>query len=165
VHEGSLTDHASASRTAGSTGLGISTSVQAAHGERPATRHDAAQAETYLGKLLYDEFGQRVHQRVGNGVVTRYGYEPLTRRLSSVYTQKPGERRLQDLHYAYDLVGNVLTLRNALGEADPSHAGEVTTVPSTTICTGWCGRTERRSRGLGRSVVVPFGNFSLARGS
>ncbi|WP_242396293.1 hypothetical protein [Anaeromyxobacter oryzisoli] len=101
--------------------------VQAAHGERPATRHDAAQAETYLAKLLYDEFGQRVHQRVGNGVVTRYGYEPLTRRLSAVYTQKPGERLLQDLHYAYDLVGNVLTLRNALGEADPSHAGEVTT--------------------------------------
>jgi hypothetical protein len=56
--------------------------VQAAHGERPATRHEAAQAETYLGKLLYDEFGQRVHQRVGNGVVTRYAYEPLTRRLS-----------------------------------------------------------------------------------
>ncbi|WP_242396383.1 hypothetical protein [Anaeromyxobacter oryzisoli] len=68
-----------------------------------------------------------MHQRVGNGVVTRYGYEPLTRRLSAVYTQKPGERLLQDLHYAYDLVGNVLTLRNALGEADPSHAGEVTT--------------------------------------
>ncbi len=28
--------------------------VQAAHGERPATRHDAAQAETYLAKLLYE---------------------------------------------------------------------------------------------------------------
>jgi insecticidal toxin complex protein TccC len=64
--------------------------------------------------------------RVGNGVVSEYGYEPLTRRLASLTTQKPGSRLLQKLSYQYDLVGNVLGMKNALGEPNPSHAGDVT---------------------------------------
>ncbi len=100
--------------------------LKSARGERPATKHDPAQYEAYLEKLLYDEFGQRVHMRVGNGAVTEYGYEPLTRRLSTLHAQKPGERLLQNLSYGYDLVGNVLGVKNGLGEAQPSHAGDVT---------------------------------------
>ena len=99
--------------------------LESAQGARPATKHEEAQTETYLAGLLYDEFGQRVRQRVGNGVVSEYGYEPLTRRLASLHTQKPGSRLLQKLSYRYDLVGNVLGVTNALGEAQPSHAGEV----------------------------------------
>jgi RHS repeat-associated protein len=99
--------------------------VQWARGERPATAHEAAQSETYLAKLLYDEFGQRVYQRVGNGVVTKYGYDEETRRLGTLHARKPGERLLQDLTYRYDLVGNVRALTNDLLEPDPSHAGRV----------------------------------------
>ncbi len=61
-----------------------------------------------------------------NGVVTEYGYEPLTRTLSTLHAQKPGERLLQNLSYGYDLVGNVLGVKNGLGEAQLSHAGDVT---------------------------------------
>ncbi len=100
--------------------------LKGARGNRPATKWDPAQYETYLEKLLYDEFGQRVRMRVGNGVVSEYRYEPLTRRLAALHTQKPGSRLLQKLSYEYDLVGNVLGVKNALGEADPSHAGDVT---------------------------------------
>ncbi len=100
--------------------------LQSAQGQRPATKWDPAQYETYLEKLLYDEFGQRVRMRVGNGVVSEYGYEPLTRRLAALHTQKPGSRLLQNLTYQYDLVGNVLGVKNGLGEAQPSHAGDVT---------------------------------------
>lgn len=96
-----------------------------ARGDRPATAHAPAEYETYLQALLYDHFGQRVYQRVGNGVVTKYAYEPDTRRLATLYTRKPGERLLQNLFYRYDLVGNVLGVKNALGEAVPSHAGDV----------------------------------------
>ncbi|WP_242337481.1 RHS repeat domain-containing protein [Anaeromyxobacter sp. SG66] len=99
--------------------------LKSARGDRPATAHAPAEYETYLQALLYDHFGQRVYQRVGNGVVTKYGYEPDTRRLATLYTRKPGERLLQNLFYSYDLVGNVLGVKNALGEAVPSHAGDV----------------------------------------
>ncbi|MGB8930765.1 MAG: hypothetical protein WCC48_05900 [Anaeromyxobacteraceae bacterium] len=96
-----------------------------AQGARPATKWAPAQTETYLGALLYDEFGQRRYQRVGNGVVTKYDYEPLTRRLAWLHTQKPGERVFQNLTYRYDLVGNVLGVKNGLGEPVPPHAGTV----------------------------------------
>ncbi len=99
--------------------------LENAVGKRPATKHDPAQLETYLAALRYDEFGQRRYQRVGNGVVTKYAYEPLTRRLSWLHAQKPGERLLQNLTYSYDLAGNVLGVKNTLGEADPPNAGTV----------------------------------------
>ncbi len=99
--------------------------LRSAVGSRPATQHDPAQSETYLATLLYDEFGLRRHQRVGNGVVTKYAYDPLTLRLSWLHARKPGERLLQNITYEYDLVGNVLDVKNTLGEADPSHAGTV----------------------------------------
>ncbi len=99
--------------------------LRSAVGIRAATKHDPAQQETYLATLLYDEFGQRRYQRVGNGVVTKYAYEPLTRRLSWLHAQKPGERLLQNLTYGYDLVGNVLGVKNTLGEATPPNAGTV----------------------------------------
>ncbi|HSN91479.1 MAG TPA: hypothetical protein VLS93_09640, partial [Anaeromyxobacteraceae bacterium] len=71
--------------------------LRTAMGTRPATKRDAAQQETYLAVLLYDEFGQRRYQRVGNGVVTKYAYDPLTRRLGWLHAKKPGERLLQNL--------------------------------------------------------------------
>jgi RHS repeat-associated protein len=99
--------------------------LKSAQGARPATKWDPAQTETYLAKLLYDEFGQRRYERVGNGVVTKFAYDPLTRRLSWLHAQKPGERLLQNLVYSHDLVGNVLGVKNALGEPVPPHAGTV----------------------------------------
>jgi insecticidal toxin complex protein TccC len=68
--------------------------------------------------LTYSAAGQRLREEHGNGVVTLYAYEPQTQRLTGVKTERPaghaaGEKVLQDLRYAYDPVGNVLTVGNA----------------------------------------------------
>jgi RHS repeat-associated protein len=81
--------------------------------------------EVYLASIAYDEFGQRVRMTLGNGVVTSYGYEPLTRRLHTLTTSTPLQRKLQAITYGYDLVGNVRTMVNALGEPVGDRSGEV----------------------------------------
>jgi RHS repeat-associated protein len=77
----------------------------------------------YLQHLGYDEFGQRTRLLLGNGVPTSYQYEPDTRRLSQVNTDyrdpvqiahHVGPLPMQRLRYAYDVVGNVRTLANAV---------------------------------------------------
>ncbi len=49
----------------------------------------------------------------GNLIETRYGYDPLTRRLASLRTTTPRGTVLQALTYRYDRVGNVLGTTNA----------------------------------------------------
>jgi YD repeat-containing protein len=76
-------------------------------------------SQTYLEALQYDEFGQRLFMALGNGVTTAYSYEALTRRLSTLATTLPPHdgvsRKVQNLAYGYDVVGNVTTITNALG--------------------------------------------------
>jgi RHS repeat-associated protein len=99
--------------------------LKTATGTRTATQWAPAQAEAYLRTLTYDEFGQRAFMKLGNGVVTSYSYEPLTRRLSTLTTTTPLGRTLQANLYQYDLVGNVKSLVNALGPAVGSRSGAV----------------------------------------
>ncbi|HYQ53117.1 MAG TPA: RHS repeat domain-containing protein [Pseudomonas sp.] len=68
--------------------------------------------------LRYSAAGQKLQESHGNGLVTHYQYEPRTHRLAAVRTQRPagharGAKVLQDLRYAYDPVGNVLSVRDA----------------------------------------------------
>jgi RHS repeat-associated protein len=81
--------------------------------------------EVYLASMMYDEFGQRVRMLLGNGVVSAYRYEPLTRRLASLTTTTPLGRTLQAITYAYDRVGNVKTMVNGLGEPVGDQSGTV----------------------------------------
>ncbi len=95
-----------------------------------ATGHRGAGAavpgdEVYLASMMYDEFGQRVRMVLGNGVVSSYTYEPLTRRLHTLTTNTPLQRKLQAITYGYDRVGNVKTMVNALGEPVGDRSGEV----------------------------------------
>lgn len=64
--------------------------------------------------LSYSAAGQKLREEHGNGVVTTYSYEPDTQRLSSIKTERQGSgaKVLQDLRYAYDPVGNVVSVRN-----------------------------------------------------
>ena len=69
----------------------------------------------------YNARGQRTAVRLGNGTETTHAYDPLTFRLARLRTTRPatftGSRRVvQDLHYAYDPVGNVTRIRD---DADP----------------------------------------------
>ena len=81
----------------------------------------ALNGETYVERIAYNAKGQRSLIAYGNGVMTRYAYEPETFRLlrlrSDRYTQtnnvfRPTGAPLQDFSYAYDLVENITTIRD-----------------------------------------------------
>ncbi len=77
---------------------------------------------TYVEYLAYNARGQRLLIAYGNAVMTRYMYDPETFRLArmrtegstkaSALTYHPTGEAFQDFAYAYDLVGNILTLHD-----------------------------------------------------
>jgi RHS repeat-associated protein len=74
-------------------------------------RGDEQPPTGFVTNILYDAKGQRVLIEYGNGVKTRYEYDPLTFRLSHLQTLR-GDERLQDLFYTYDPAGNVTQIRD-----------------------------------------------------
>nr|WP_241391766.1 RHS repeat domain-containing protein [Serratia proteamaculans]ULG18324.1 SppC [Serratia proteamaculans] len=73
--------------------------------------------QVIVASLTYSAAGQKLREEHGNGVVTTYVYEPETQRLTGIKTERPsghvaGAKVLQDLRYAYDPVGNVLSVNN-----------------------------------------------------
>jgi len=66
------------------------------------------QAEIYVQGIDYNAKGQRQSITYGNGVMTRYDYEPTTFRLTRILTTRSSDgKKLQDLTYTYDPVGNI----------------------------------------------------------
>ena len=61
---------------------------------------------TYLDNVTYDRFGAKTSQAYGNGLVTNYSYNNVTRRLMGITTTGNGTP-LSQIQYTYDLVGNV----------------------------------------------------------
>jgi uncharacterized protein RhaS with RHS repeats len=97
--------------------------VKSARGVRPANPDlPQKKLETeYLKHIGYDEFEQRVVVEYGNGIKTRYAYQPAMRRLDKVDTDHldrvgrelgEGARPFQRLRFGYDEIGNVTALRN-----------------------------------------------------
>ncbi|MCO7518155.1 MULTISPECIES: RHS repeat-associated core domain-containing protein [unclassified Pseudomonas] len=67
-----------------------------------------------LTSLSYSAAGQKVRETHANGVITHFTYEPRTQRLLRLKTEHSAKATvLQDLHYAFDPVGNVLRESNA----------------------------------------------------
>ncbi|WP_194202037.1 SpvB/TcaC N-terminal domain-containing protein, partial [Glycomyces albidus] len=57
----------------------------------------------------YDAMGRRSIARHGNGLATRYDYDPLSRRVAGVRTAAEGAAdAVQDLHYVYDAAGRLV---------------------------------------------------------
>jgi len=71
---------------------------------------------TFLEKQDYDAKGQRQFAEYGNGLVTKYFYDPQTFRLTNLLTHKKGDdpntAALQNLHYHFDPVGNITQIRD-----------------------------------------------------
>jgi RHS repeat-associated protein len=75
---------------------------------------------TYVEHVAYDAKGQRTLIAYGQGVMTRYAYDPRTVRLARLRTERyarvgpfayrPTGAALQDLAHRYDLAGNVTTI-------------------------------------------------------
>jgi RHS repeat-associated protein len=75
----------------------------------------------YVQRIAYDAKGQRTLVAYGNGLLTRYAYDPRTFRLARLLTQpctpegdtfRPTGPPLQDHGYRYDLAGNILAIRD-----------------------------------------------------
>lgn len=94
--------------------------------------------QVLVERIAYDAKGQRALILLGNGVLTRYAYDPRScrlRRLRSERASRPGPATfqpqgapIQDLTYEHDLVGNVVTVVDRCGGSgiinNPDAAGE-----------------------------------------
>lgn len=72
--------------------------------------------KTFLEEQDYDAKGQRQFARLGNGLVTRYFYDPKSFRLTDLVTKggaAPDSESLQNLHYSYDPVGNIVQIEDS----------------------------------------------------
>ena len=68
---------------------------------------------SYIDTIVYDEYGQRVYIKYGNGVETRYRYDDKRRWLKDIETRnKQTDEIFQKISYRFDKVGNVLGYSN-----------------------------------------------------
>ncbi len=77
------------------------------HGERVT-----GEAEAEVAAIDYNARGQRERVVYGNGVVTRYSYDPQTFRLRRMETRRGNGDLLQDWHYAFDPAGNLTRIED-----------------------------------------------------
>jgi RHS repeat-associated protein len=82
--------------------------------ESLSVKHSNQGPEQVLTSIDYNAKGQRETIEYANGVVTTYNYEPSTFRLKSLESTRnaPSPKRLQQLHYTYDPVGNITSIRD-----------------------------------------------------
>jgi len=69
-------------------------------------------AQPVVDAATYNASGQPLEQRAGNGVRSRRVYDPADGRLLNLLAGKDQEKPLQDLHYTYDPVGNVVRIED-----------------------------------------------------
>ena len=73
----------------------------------------ASRATPLVAYVNYNAKGQREIIEYGNGATTQYAYDPLTFRIVRLEThRKVDHALLQDLHYTFDPVGNITSLRD-----------------------------------------------------
>ncbi|WP_122583986.1 RHS repeat domain-containing protein [Pseudomonas viridiflava] len=66
-----------------------------------------------VSDLRYNAFNQVEQETAGNGVISRYAYDPHTGRLNELLATSANGVTVQKLTYAYDPVGNVLEIEGA----------------------------------------------------
>lgn len=64
-----------------------------------------------INNVTYGASGEKRSEHLANGVSTEHGYEPETLRLVRLASRQ-GTRKLQDLNYEYDPMGNVLHIKD-----------------------------------------------------
>ena len=79
--------------------------LQSMQGKKESHTYD------YIKQLSYDEFEQRKYLKYGNDTETNYTYDAVMRRLQQLQV-KSGVRQVINNSYGYDLVGNVLNIKN-----------------------------------------------------
>ncbi|UTC75805.1 RHS repeat-associated core domain-containing protein [Treponema sp. OMZ 792] len=75
----------------------------------------------YVDNILYDEHSQRVYIKYGNGVETRYTYDPARRWLKDIKTENKDKNLVfQKINYNFDAVGNVEGYTNTSSKYETS---------------------------------------------
>ncbi|SDI20785.1 RHS repeat-associated core domain-containing protein [Actinokineospora alba] len=69
---------------------------------------------TYLARMDYDKFAQRVLMETGTGVRTTYAYDAADRQLATLKARLPDGHEFQNISYTYDNIGNIKQLHNAV---------------------------------------------------
>jgi len=64
---------------------------------------------TYWKALAYDVMGHVTQEQLGNGVTTSRGYAAETGTLKQIQSGLSGTSTVQNLHYTWDILGNLLT--------------------------------------------------------
>ena len=75
--------------------------------------------DSYVQQILYNPRGQRALVNLGSATMSRYVYDPQTFRLTRLRSEVPVSANpssapppMQDYGYAYDLIGNLLSLHD-----------------------------------------------------
>jgi RHS repeat-associated protein len=88
-------------------GYGYGGQIKSVKGERKNTEFD------YVTTIGYDEYGQRVYIKYGNGTESEYSYDPYRRWLAGLDTKNTAAGQVQDMKYTFDAVGNVMGYENS----------------------------------------------------
>ncbi|MCE6979963.1 RHS repeat-associated core domain-containing protein [Pseudomonas frederiksbergensis] len=72
-----------------------------------------------LQEMQYNAAGKIIEQRAGNGVISRWSYDPADTRLLRQRAQKDQQPALQDFEYIYDPMGNITRILDHV--FTPSH--------------------------------------------
>ena len=132
-------------------------------------RAGQADIETLVSAIEYNEFGQVMEERAGNGMCTTSAYDPANGYLLSLATQSPDGRFLQDLSYRQDAVGNITEIADAAlsvqhfanQRIDPVRRFEYDTLYRLIKATGW--ETTKPSFGPALPEWQPFGPPDASR--
>ncbi len=73
----------------------------------------AVKLQVLVSKIRYSALAQIEQETAGNGVISRYAYDPHTGRLNELLATSANGVAVQKLTYAYDPVGNVLGIEGA----------------------------------------------------
>ncbi|GJM33039.1 MAG: hypothetical protein DHS20C18_20400 [Saprospiraceae bacterium] len=80
--------------------------LQKMEGEKLGHQYD------YVTQIGYDKFEDRVYLAYGNGTKNTYKYEADRRRLDKMTVLKAGGKTILDCDYTYDVMSNILSIRN-----------------------------------------------------
>ncbi|WP_122516740.1 RHS repeat domain-containing protein [Pseudomonas viridiflava] len=73
----------------------------------------AVKLQVLVSKIRYSALAQIEQETAGNGVISRYAYDPHTGRLNELLATSANGVAVQKLTYVYDPVGNVLEIKDA----------------------------------------------------
>jgi insecticidal toxin complex protein TccC len=104
-----------------------------------------ATPQTLVSALAYNAYGQVEQETAGNGVVSTLTYRAEDGRLLRLHAACEGDEPLQDLRYAYDPVGNVLSIEDAAlpvrhfanQRVEPINRYDYDSLYQLTKATGW----------------------------